>query len=371
MDSIETRSLFPVTTHCIYLNNAAESPLNNAVWAKLEEYIESASCTPHKKQSPREQLRTQLATILGGLADDYALIPSTAMGIGTVAAGFPWRAGDNVVLPGGEHWSNTFPWLLLQERGVQLRIVQPGKDHRIDPGEIQKAVDNKTRILACAAVRFNSGFRANLRALSAIAHANGALFLVDAIQAAGACPINVVDDGIDIMAGAGFKWLLGMHGTGYLYLNERARSMVQAVLPGMFAAEDNLDELRWLAGSRKYESGTLPYALFHAWTAGLEVVQSIGVDSIYKRNLELSARIIDGLTASGLSVLSPHNKESERSAIVVADSGDAQRNKAIHQTLLDEAIITTFRAGVLRISPNFYNTESEIDQFLNAVRAAV
>ncbi|HOX91533.1 MAG TPA: hypothetical protein PLC54_01325, partial [Spirochaetales bacterium] len=117
--------------------------------------------------------------------------------------------------------------------------------------------------------------------------------------------------------------------------------------------------------------GTLPYALFHAWTAGLEVVESIGVDSIYKRNLELSARIIDGLTASGLSVLSPHNKESERSAIVVADSGDAQRNKAIHQTLLDEAIITTFRAGVLRISPNFYNTESEIDQFLNAVRAAV
>lgn len=367
MTCSEARALFPISGQCVYLNNAAESPLNDAVKAGLMEFLGSVATAPQAKPTVREELRPLLADILGGAADDYALIPSTSMGMGTVAAGYPWQAGDNVVVPGGEHWSNTFPWLLLKERGVELRVVPVGSDLRVEPEAIMKAVDKKTRILACAAVRFNSGFRANLKELAGIAHAKGALFAVDAIQAAGACPLDVLADGVDIMAGAGFKWLLGMHGTGYLYMNQSARERVSPVLPGMFAAEDNLSELRWLRGSRRYESGTLPYALFHAWKAGLNLVRELGVENIWKRNLALTGRLLDGLKAAGFAVLTPHERLDERSAIVVADAGGADRNKQLHRKLLEAGIVTTLRAGVLRISPNFYNTEDEIDSCLAAL----
>lgn len=368
MDCIEARNLFPITERCVYLNNAAESPLNDGVKAGLEEFLSQLATAPQDKPTVREDVRPLLSDILGGRPDDYALIPSTAMGMGTVAAGYPWRAGDNVVVPGGEHWSNAFPWLLLKDRGVEVRVVPPEPDLRIDPERVRGAVDGNTRILACAAVRFDSGFRADLGELSAIAHAKGSLFAVDAIQAAGACPLDVLDDGVDIMAGAGFKWLLGMHGTGYLYVNETARERVGPVLPGMFAAEDDLNELRWLTGSRRYESGTLPYALFHAWKSGLNLVRALGVGTIWKRNLALTDRLLDGLEATELRVLTPREREAERSAIVVADAGNAGKNKALYRRLRDEGIVVTLRSGILRISPNFYNTEAEIDAFLETVR---
>ena len=74
--------------------------------------------------------------------------------------------------------------------------------------------------MATAAVRFNTGFRADLKLLSKIAHDSGALFVVDGIQGAGVFPIDVEDMGIDVHACAGFKWLLGMPGTGFLYVNK-------------------------------------------------------------------------------------------------------------------------------------------------------
>src|SRR5690554_1597477 len=104
------RALFPVTEHCVYLNNAAESPLNTLVQERLTQYLRFAAEEPHNKPEVRSVIRNKLADIFGGSADDYALVTSTGVGINIVASGYPWRAGDNVVLPSDEHWNNTFPW---------------------------------------------------------------------------------------------------------------------------------------------------------------------------------------------------------------------------------------------------------------------
>ena len=149
------------------------------------------------------------------------------------------------------------------------------------------------------------GFRADLAALSRAAHQRGALLVVDGVQAAGVVPLNVDEDGIDILAGAGFKWLLGLHGTGYLFVRRSAWDRIRPVLPGMFAAEDDLRELRWLPTAQRYETGSLSYALFHAWTAGLDLILELGVPAIHERILSLTTRLIDGLRARGLSVVSP------------------------------------------------------------------
>jgi cysteine desulfurase / selenocysteine lyase len=367
MDVARIRASFPVTEQLVFMNNAAESPLSLPVRRRLDEYLDRAALSPDGRPPARHPLRPLLSRLLGGLPEEYALVTSTGVGIGLVAEGYAWAPGDNVVVPADEHWNNTFPWLALRDRGVDVRIVPVATDQRVDPASVADRVDGQTRMVAVAAVRHQSGFRADLPLLSRIAHDRGALFVVDGVQAAGVVPLNVEQDGIDVLACAGFKWLLGLHGTGFLYVRRSVWDRIRPVLPGMFSAEDNLTELRWLQSAQRYETGSLAYALFHAWTAGLEMILEIGVPAIHSRALELTTRLVDGLRTQGMTVVSPVESRHERSAIVAFTAGSPEANRAIQTRLAARNIVISLRSGRCRVSPAFYNTEAEIDRLLDAL----
>ncbi len=368
MEISALRALFPVTQQAVYLNNAAETPLNTRVRQKLEEYLTLASDAPQDKPSVRHTVRAALSTILGGAPDEYALMTSTGMGVGIAAAGFDWLPGDNVVLPIDEHWNSTFPWLALRERGVDVRLVPVDDNQRVPLEAVAARVDQHTRILATTAVRFNTGFRADLKALSALAHSHNALFLVDGIQATGVIPLDVQAESIDILACAGFKWLLGMPGTGFMYVNKTAQEKIRPILPGMFAADNrHTRDLLYFPDARRYETGTMAYSLFYAWTAGLDILQEVGIHNIHARALALSDRIIAGLRTKHIEIASPVENVNERSAIIAFSMGSEELNTALYEKLLAQKILVALRDGRIRVSPNFYNTEEEIDAFLEAL----
>lgn len=367
MDVTRLRGQFPVTGRMAFLNNAAQCPLSLPVRQRVDEYLDQAALAPDQRPPARHPVRPLLARLLGGLPEEYALVTSTGVGIGLVAEGFEWAPGDNVVLPADEHWNNTFPWLALRERGVEVRLVPADADHRVDAARIAERLDARTRVLAIAAVRHSTGFRADLKHLSRIAHEHGALFVVDGVQAAGVVPMNVDEDGIDVLACAGFKWLLGLHGTGFLFVRKEAWSRIRPVLPGMFAAEDNLTELRWLPNAQRYETGALSYALFHGWTAGLEMVLEIGVPAIHTRVLDLTSRLVDGLRARGMTVVTPTGRREERSAIVSFTAGTQEANQGVHARLAERQVAIALRGGRCRVSPAFFNTEDEIDLLLETL----
>lgn len=228
-------------------------------------------------------------------------------------------------------------------------------------------VDDKTRVVAIAGVRFNSGFRPNLSAIGKIAHAKGALFVVDAAQAAGMIPIDVEKEGIDVMAGCGFKWLLGMHGTGFLYVNKRAVKRINPVLPGMYAAEKIYDELSFYEDSRKFETGTIAYSLFDAWIAGLELLLDVGIENVYKKALANTDLLIEGLREKGHNIITPTRTRKERSAIVHFNTGAFETSKALFEKLRAERILVTLQGENIRVSPNFFTTKAEIEAFLSLV----
>jgi len=180
-------------------------------------------------------------------------------------------------------------------------------------------------------------------------------------------PLNVEQDGIDVLACAGFKWLLGLHGTGFLYVKQSIWDRIRPVLPGMFSAEDNLSELRWLPGAQRYETGTLAYSLFHAWTAGLEMILETGVPAIHSRVLDLTTRLVAGLRTQGMTVVTPVDSRHERSAIVSFTAGSPEANHALQTRLTARNIAISVRGGRCRVSPAFYNTEEEIDRLLEAL----
>jgi len=364
LDLSTYRALFPVTEKFVFLNNAAESPLNIRVHQKLTDYLQLASEQPQNKPEVRTVIRNQLSDIFGGTADEYALVTSTGVGVGIVAAGFTWKKGDNVVLPIDEHWNNTFPWLALREKGVEVRFVPVGEDQRVDLNKVANLVDSNTRIVSSAAVRFDTGFRTDLKRLSDIAHNKGALLMVDGIQGAGVFPIDVIEDGIDILACGGFKWLLGMHGTGFLYVNKEAQEHIKPVLPGMFSAENNARELHYLPDARRFETGTIAYSLFHAWSAGLDLLQEIGIPNIHRQVLTLTDTIIAGLLSRDIEIITPVEHRNERSGILSFTMGSEAANKECYEKLREHNVVVALRGAHIRVSPNFYNTEQEIERFL-------
>jgi len=361
------RSHFPVTQSYTFFNNAAESPMNLVFREALDKFYDIACEAPQNKPDVRWGVREKLSELLGGLPEDYALITSTGVGSGMVAAGYDFKAGDNVVLPENEHRNNLYPWLALKDKGVDIRLVPVAENGYIDLEDIKTLVDENTKIVSIAAVRFNSGFRADLKKISEIAHAKGALLFVDAIQAAGVVPIHVEEMGIDVMSSAGFKWLLGIPGTGFLYANEKARELIQPIIPGMFAAENSVTELHYLTDSRKYETGSIAYSLFYAWQEGLDLLLSIGVENIYKTVLELTDLLIEGLNARHIKILSSIKNRTERSAILFCSLGNESVNESFQEKLQENNIIIAVRDGKCRISPNFFNTKKEVEHFFDVL----
>lgn len=367
MDVNKLRQLFPVTKNHIFLNNAAESPLNLLVKQKIDHYLNFTLNAPHNKPLTREAVRERLAQLLGGASDEYALVTSTGMGLGLVARGFKWNRGDNIILPSNEHWNNSFPWQALEEIGVELRFVHLDSSNRINPAQVQALTDENTKIIAIAAVSFNTGFRADLQTLGHIAHENGALLVVDGIQGVGVIPIDVETENIDVLCSAGFKWLLGVPGTGFMYINKKVQHLISPIMPGMFSANLHSSELEYLPDARRYETGSLAYSLFYGWSAGLDLLKEIGIKNIHERVLMLTDQIISGLQQRNISIVSPIEKTSERSAIIVFTLGNREANEAFYKKLIAHNIIVTLRHGLIRISPSFYNNEEEISSFLNCL----
>ena len=359
------RSLFPVTEQAIYLNTASQSPLNTLVNDRLQSYLKTELNPVGKKPFHRDETRVLLSKLLGGLPEEYALTTSTGVGLGMVAQGIDFKSGDNIIIPEREHWNNTFPWLNLEKKGVDIRFAKINADQSIDPEAIEKLIDNKTRVVAIAAVRFNSGFRPNLSAIGKIAHEKGALFVVDAAQGAGMVPIDVESDQIDVMSGCGFKWLLGMQGTGFLYVSKRIAPLINPILPGMFAAHISHDQLSYYDDARKFETGTIAYSLFDAWCAGLQLLLDIGIKNIYERALENTDLIIDGLQEKGYVLKTPIRTRDERTAIVHFNTGHLLTTKTLYEKLKEKKVLVTLQNENIRVSPNFFNTEEDIKKLLN------
>ena len=100
--------------------------------------------------------------MLGATTEEIALVPNTTAGIGLVAEGYPWKGGDNVVLPDNEFPSNLYPWLNLASRGVEIRRVRT-EEGRVSLEALLDACDARTRIVSVSWVGYASGWRHDAR----------------------------------------------------------------------------------------------------------------------------------------------------------------------------------------------------------------
>ena len=248
-----------------------------------------------------EASRAVFAQIIGADADEIAIVPAVSTAAGIVAANLPpAKSGENVLVAGGEFTSNYFPWLLLQERGYEIRVV-PASAENTTADRYGELADGGTRLIAASAVHSPTGYRSDLGALSRVAARSGAWLFVDACQAAGAVALDVRRDKIDFLTAASYKFLLGSRGMGYLFVRRQLLDRMRPVVPGWKAARKPLESFYGPAmdlspTASKLDASLVWFAAL-AEHAALGVFQRLGIAAILDRNTQLSQRLHDALVA--------------------------------------------------------------------------
>ena len=311
-------------------------------------------------------VRESAARLIGCGPDEIVITKNTSEGLSFVANGLDWRPGDVVVGIRDEFPANYFPWLRLEQRGVQLRWLDL-KNGRIELEEIDKACAG-ARLLAVSFVQYLSGFRLDLDALGEICRRRDVLLVIDGVQGLGPFPVNVKQSRVHAFSASAHKWLLGPEGCGVLFLDRDLITQVEPVEFGwtnVEGASHYSHDPTLLPDARRYECGTLNTIGYYGLRASLDLFLEVGVERVAAQVNRLAQRVLDGALAKGYEVMTPRD-DSSGSGIVSIRKPGVDSDATVRQ-LNEKGISTAPRFGWVRVAPHFYNTEEEIDRLLESL----
>ncbi|MFA9417404.1 aminotransferase class V-fold PLP-dependent enzyme [Natrinema sp. HArc-T2] len=368
MTPTELRTDIPALQDGIYLNYGAHGPSPRYVVEAADEFVRT-----HEYESPIaadpyetafaafDRTRETVASFIGAEPDEIALTESTTGGINAFANAIDWQPGDVVVRTDLEHPAGILPWQRLEREGVEVRVVET-EAGRIDPDEFAAAVTDAK--LACfSALTWTHGTQLPVAELVDIAHDAGALALVDAVQVPGQLPMDVGEWGADAVAAAGHKWLLGLWGGGFLYVDRAVAEDLEPRAVGYRSVEDaNADPYEYAAGARRLEVGSANPAPHVALGEAIGAISEVGIDTIEARIHRLASRLADGVPDDRL--LSPRTPESGLVTIDVADPTATVERLAAAGIVVRELP----SPDAIRASVHAVNTAAEVDRLLEELK---
>jgi len=370
----EIRSKFPITRNYNFQNHAAIAPLSAPAADAMAAYAKEMSEAAYMRGTyyrAAERVRQSCARLINADPAEITFTKNTSEGISYVANGIPWVTGDNVVTTGMEFLANVYPWMSLEQRGVQL-IRVPEQFGRVPFDRIATAINNRTRVVSISAVQWSNGFRTDLVRLGEACQEKGVLLFVDAIQALGVHPINVRAMNIDFLAADGHKWLCGPEGAGMFFCRRELIGHLRPSEVGYMGMQHTFDSVEPVFklhdDARRFDSGVYNMAGVCALGASIDLLLDVGMDEIQYRVKQLTDMLVDGLTRKNWTIHSPRTA-SEWSGIVTFSS-EKEDMESLRKHLRNEfKIVIASRLGRLRASPHFYNSPEEIQQLIDALPA--
>ncbi|MBI4912719.1 MAG: aminotransferase class V-fold PLP-dependent enzyme [Acidobacteria bacterium] len=389
-------ALFDLDPSILWVMHCAEGPIPLATARALAGFLK-------KELHPWEvdfagdflgsaaRAREEAASLIGVRTEDVSLTMNTTTGLEIVAQGFPWREGDEVLLPLGEFPSNAWPWKSLEARGVSVREVPLWRGHQAgreawdsppptvecDPeGALAAAISPRTRLVAASWVRFQDGLRLDLARLGQACAARGLPLVVDGIQGAGT---HLPDLRFaSAFATGGHKGLLTPQGIGFLWTREAFR---QDLVPSgsWLSVEDGSNFGRastdfsraWLKDGRRLEGGGYPALACTGLRESLRTLNGAGIPAISAHVARLQANFLEGL--GGL----PRWKEEARRLAELLGAGRLGPILALHhrgrgpeglnaalKAGFARGIHASVREGYLRLAFHGFHAEGDLTRLL-------
>lgn len=270
------RAELPVLERYAYLNAGTFGPLSrrtieamSAHQVKRLELGRAGRPFFESLMASREELRAELARLIGAKPGSVAVMTSTTEGCNAVVAGLRLEAGDQVVTTDAEH-----PGLrgALHAWGLDVRLARVSKAPAAEAFEvIRREVTGDTRLIALSHVTWTTGQVLPIRELGEL----GPPLLVDGAQSAGAIPVDVAELGCDFYTVSGQKWLLGPDATGGLYVRPDWTERVRLTYPSYLSWQDTVELVPW-PSARRFESVFTPTASVVGLLESLAFARDVG-----------------------------------------------------------------------------------------------
>lgn len=321
-----------------------------------------------------EEARGRVAQLLGCDAAEIAFCRNTSEGVLWAAGTLPVRPGDEVLLVQGEYPANVLPWMAQEGRGLVPRFIRQ-QGRRVTPDLVAAAWTPRTRVLAVSFVQYNSGFRADLRALAEVVHARGGLLFCDAIQGLGALRLDVRASGVDVLAAGTHKWLLGLQGLGIFFCRHELLERLHCTHVGagsLVVDQDPPDpeapyDRLFVGAARRYEEGTRNYVAIAALNESLKLITEIGIDRIEARVHELTNYLVHEVERRGCLIHSPRGAGEWSGIVLFAPPAGGPSAAELVSAMHGDRITINAREGCIHMGVHFYNTREEIDRVVGRI----
>jgi len=421
----EIRSDFPILKDLIYLDNAATSltpePVLEAVLGYYRSYRANVGRGIYRQAQIADQryrdAHRKVAAFVRGEDGTAVFTRNATESINMVARGLDWKKGDRIVTTLLEHHSNLLPWMRLKRMGIDLEVIAPDREGRIDLADLEKAINKNTRLVAMSHLSNALGNIQPAREVGRICREQGALFLLDAAQSLPHMAVDVKDLDCDFLCFSGHK-MLAPTGSGVLWIrglkkderdggqrvtkeqrmakgqrisspsskNQDSRKKpdgikLEPLLVGGGMVEDVLDDKFTIKkGYEGYEAGTPDISAGIGLGVAVDYLARIGIDRIHEHEMRLTRMLLEGLEdIKGLQVYGPGPRSPEARGGVVSFGIEGLLPHEI-ALMLDQVSNICIRSGhhcciplmkhlglkhgTARASLYLYNTEEEIEKLL-------
>lgn len=379
------------TAPLIYLDNAATSwpkpePVRTAMTRFLEEVGANPGRSGHRLSVEAGRMlfaaREAVCELFGAPDPLRVAFGSNVTEALNLALKGLLEAGDHVITSSVEHNSMMRPLRALEERGVEVTMVPCTPEGVLEAGHVEAAVRTNTRIIAMTHASNVMGTLLPIAALGQIARDHGLLFLLDGAATAGATPIDVEDDCIDLMAFTGHKCMLGPTGTGGLVVGGRVDvERFEPLKRGGTGSSSGLEEQPGFLPDC-FESGTHNVMGLAGLEAGIRWLLDRGVDAVRAHHCELARLLLQGLSAiPGVTVHGTRRVELQTSTVSFAmdrlspsEAGQALDEQhgvlcrvGLHCAPAAHRTMNTYPGGTIRFSPGIFTTAEDVERTLHAV----
>lgn len=387
----------------IYLDNAATSKPDPRTLACAQQFVElftnpnkSASDITREMRGYLESARAKVAEFVNCDTDEIALVQNTTHGLGIIANAIPLEAGDNILICDLEYQASTVCWKpRIGKVGAELREVK-NINGAVTAADFEAVMDEHTKAIMLASVQEINGYRADVKAITDLAHAHNCYIAIDGVQEVGAMQVDVRAMNVDFYCAGAKKWIGNPFGTGFLYIKREVAQRLDPMYYGYFSmkfpakfkdyvsyledpARHPFDDDGIINDATKFEiMGFANYLGALGLREALQVQLDVGRENIERHIKGLNKHLVKRLAELDIEVCSPTD-EAHMSSIASFNfgfpEGNIEREKKLVQYLQARKILVSLRSstgtGGIRISMHYYNTMDQIDCLVDAIAAFI
>ncbi|MDH5430604.1 MAG: aminotransferase class V-fold PLP-dependent enzyme [Nitrosopumilus sp.] len=370
---------FPISDK-IYLNNASVSLMpNQSIEAMKEFLVTYNSIGPDSKDSEpfvTEKLRNvrkTISKIISCQPDEIILTQSTTDGINFVANGLSFENDSNIIIRGmsHEHHANFYPWIKLKEK-ISIKNLPIDINGFFKLDDLESYLDNNTKLVALSHALYNTGSILPVETIGKILH-DKVPFFIDGAQSIGCIEdVDVSRIQCDFMSFNGSKWLCGPMGTGLFYCNRKSSELLEPkTIGGESAMIYDDSKIAYKELPDKFQAGFRNYVGIVGLESSANYLLNFGIRNIREKNQYLSNLFREELSKIPNVILYGPEDPNDRTSIISFNIKGSDSQEIVDKLEKQNIVLSVreiMEKKIVRASPHFFNTESQILKVIDAIK---